>query len=55
VPKPGWPLASLFVAAALILSLMRFAPDTNLIGDSIESLWVPSIIVAVVAVVRQLR
>jgi hypothetical protein len=34
---------------------MRFAPEANLIGDSIERLWVPSIIVAVFAVVRQLR
>jgi hypothetical protein len=45
----------LFVAVAAVLTLMRFAPDTNLVGDSIDSLWVPAVIVAVFAVVRQLR
>jgi hypothetical protein len=55
VPKPGWPLALLFVAVAAVLSLMRFAPGTNLIGDLIEGVWVPSVIVAVAAVVRQVR
>jgi hypothetical protein len=55
VPKPGWPLALLLVAVATVLMLMRFAPNANLIGDLVDRLWVPSVIVAVIAVVRQVR
>jgi hypothetical protein len=55
VPKPGWPLTLLFVAAAAVLVLMRFVPNANPIGDWIDRLWVPSIIVAGMAMVRQLR
>jgi hypothetical protein len=55
VPKPGWPLALLLVAVATVLATMRFAPGANLIGDSIDRLWVPGIIVAVMAIVRQVR
>jgi hypothetical protein len=55
VPKPGWQLALLLVATAAVVTVMRFAPVPNLLGDWIDRLWVPSIIVAVIAVVRQLR
>ena len=45
----------LFVAVAAVLTLMRFVPGANLIGDWIERVWVPSIIVAGFAIVRQVR
>jgi hypothetical protein len=55
LPKPGWPLALLFVAVAVVLVLMRFVPGANLVGDLIDRVWVPGVIVAVFAVVRQVR
>jgi hypothetical protein len=45
----------LLVAVAAVFTVMRFAPDDNLLGNSLDRVWVPSIIVAVVAAVRQLR
>ncbi len=55
MPKPGWRLTMLFVAAAAVFTVMRSAPDANLVGEWIDRLWVPSIIVALIAVLRQLR